>query len=85
MNLKITHWNAPKLEQVQITTLKCCIRMGASASCNAGILPNAGKYKFQHWKSCRIGAHVHYNTRLLKMQQVQDYRVGILHWYLAQV
>jgi hypothetical protein len=33
--MQITHWNAPKLEQVQITTLKCCIRMGASATCNA--------------------------------------------------
>jgi hypothetical protein len=69
---KLQHSNAAlEWGQVQLAMLECS--------------QNAGKYKFQHWKSCRIGAHANYNTGLLKMQQVQDYSVGILHWYLAQV
>jgi hypothetical protein len=58
--MQITHWNAPKLEQVQITTLKCCIRMGAGATCNAGMLPKCRQVKIstleilQNWGTCKL-------------------------------
>jgi len=97
--MQITHWNAPKLEQVQIATLKCCIRMGTSATCNAGMLPkcrqvqistleilqNRGTCKLEHWIAKNAAsARLQCRNTPLVFGTSAKYGTGMIHRNLRQ-